>query len=155
MIDLMETFLRLGAATLAGGAIGLNRDLRGKPTGVRTLGIVGLGSALAVLTATNYPSVDANDVSAISRTVQGVITGIGFLGAGVIIRNDTDAVRVHGLTTAACIWLTAAIGLACGIGAWHLLAVGLTLTLLVLLLGGPIERAMHRGWSGGAEGSES
>jgi len=155
MIDLMETVLRLGAAALAGGAMGLNRDLHGKPTGVRTLGIVSLGSALAVLTATNYPSTDANDVSAISRTVQGVLTGIGFLGAGVIIRNDDQGVRVHGLTTAACIWLTAAIGLACGIGAWQLLGVSLIFVLLVLVLGGPIERAVRQPSGGGADTRES
>ena len=105
MIDLAEVILRLGGATLIGTAIGLNRDLHGKPTGVRTLGLVGLGSALVVLSVAQGSSVDA------SRIIQGIVTGVGFLGAGVIFRSEGH--HVHGLTTAACVWVTACIGAAC------------------------------------------
>ena len=83
MLEWTDVALRLAAATLAGGAIGLDRDLRGKSTGVRTLGIVALGSALFVLVG-GEAGRDAD-----SRIVQGIITGIGFLGAGLILRNPS------------------------------------------------------------------
>ena len=107
---MIEVIGRLGAAVLAGAALGLNRDLHGKPTGVRTFGLVGLGSAVAVLAVSN-----SQDVSAAGRVIQGILTGIGFLGAGVIIRTN-EGKQVHGLTTAACAWLTACIGVTCGAG---------------------------------------
>jgi len=144
-MDYLEILTRLGIATLAGGAIGLNRELHGKPTGIRTLGIVGLGSALIVIASLNFDLAGGPDRNAVSRVVQGVITGVGFLGAGVIFR-QTDNNQVHGLTTAACIWLTAAIGIVCGVAAWRLLFVGLPLVFLVLMLGGSTEQAIHRWW---------
>jgi putative Mg2+ transporter-C (MgtC) family protein len=114
----LDITLRLGGATLIGMAIGLNRDLHGKPTGVRTLGLVGLGAALVILASTDFlvttPEANANPVS---RAIQGVLTGIGFLGAGVIMQ-DQGSKRVQGLTTAALIWLTACMGIVCGLGAW-------------------------------------
>src|SRR5262249_40890088 len=141
-MDYLEILLRLGIATLVGGAIGLNRDLHGKPTGIRTLGIVSLGAALIVIAAMNFDFSPGPDPNAVSRVVQGLITGIGFLGAGVIFRQaDT---QIQGLTTAACIWLTAVIGMVCGVAAWRLLLVGLPLVFLVLMYGGPVERAIHR-----------
>jgi putative Mg2+ transporter-C (MgtC) family protein len=143
-MEFIEIILRLGAATLAGCVIGLNRDLRGKPTGVRTLGVVALASALIVMAANDFAANEDSDWAATSRVIQGLITGIGFLGAGVIIRNNTAETRVHGLTTAACIWLTACMGVVCAIGAWHGLIVALVLVLIVLVFGGPFERAVHR-----------
>jgi putative Mg2+ transporter-C (MgtC) family protein len=136
-MSLVEILVRLCAAMLAGVALGLNRDLHGKPTGVRTLGIVGVGSALAVMAVA-----DSHDVTAVSRIIQGILTGIGFLGAGVIIRNSGD-LQIHGLTTAACTWLTACIGVTCGAGEWRMVLLGLVLAFLVLILGGPLERALH------------
>jgi putative Mg2+ transporter-C (MgtC) family protein len=133
-----DAVLRLGAAALVGGAIGLNRDLRGKPAGVRTHALVGLGSALA----TSILS-DRSDPAAVSRVIQGIITGIGFLGAGVILHRDGSR-TVRGLTTAASIWVVATLGIACGAAQWALVVVGTVLTLLVLLLGGPFERLVHR-----------
>jgi len=142
-MDYLDILTRLGIATLAGGAIGLNRDLHGKPTGIRTLGIVGLASALIVIASMNFDLAEAPDRNAVSRVVQGVITGIGFLGAGVIFRQQ-DTHKVEGMTTAACIWLTAAIGIICGVAAWRLLLIGLPLVFLVLIFGGPAEKAIHR-----------
>ena len=121
MSDYLEIIARLGAATLVGGAIGLNRNLHGKPSGVRTLALVALGSALAVMGTGNFASGLASDGNVISRAIQGVITGIGFLGAGVIVRNE--GTHIQRLTTAACIWLTACIGVICGIGAWRVVLV--------------------------------
>jgi len=138
-METIDIVIRLCVAALAGVALGLNRDLRGKPTGVRTLGLVGLASAVAVL------AVGGNSVDAASRVIQGIVTGIGFLGAGVIIRNETGK-RVHGLTTAACVWLTACVGAACGVGEWRLIAIAAPAIFLILVLGGPFERFVHRNW---------
>jgi len=140
MMDVLEITIRLAAATIVGAAIGLNRDLHGKPTGVRTLGIVALGSALIVMASGSFAHTASADWSAMSRTIQGLITGIGFLGAGVIMREQT---HVHGLTTAASIWLTACFGVVCAVGAWGPLLVALALTFLLLVFGGQVERFVH------------
>jgi putative Mg2+ transporter-C (MgtC) family protein len=103
-MDTIDIILRLSAALVVGGAIGVNRDLHAKPTGLRTLSLVGLGSALAVMAVTG-----SGEINAVSRIIQGVLTGIGFLGVGVIMRT-ADGEHVHGLTTAACTWLTACAG---------------------------------------------
>lgn len=130
-MSFIDIVLRLIVAALVGGLVGLNRDLHGKPTGVPTLGLVGLGSALAVLAV-------AGDTAAASRVIQGIVTGIGFLGAGVIIRPAAKS-RVHGLTTAACVWLTATLGAACGVGAWRVVVVGVPAAFLLLLFGKSVE----------------
>lgn len=145
MTDFADIVLRLGAATLIGGAIGLNRDLHGKPIGVRTLGLVGLASAIATL-AVAPSTVGGNSVDATSRVIQGVLTGIGFLGAGVIFRRSIGD-RVHGLTSAACVWATACLGLVCGLAAWPIVATGALLVFVLLILGGPFERLSQR-WFG-------
>ena len=146
MIDYPEIIIRLGVATLVGAAVGLNRELHGKPTGVRTLGLVGLGSALAMMASLDLASSDAAaDLNSSSRVIQGVLAGIGFLGAGVIVRNQ--GTHIQGLTTAACIWLTAAIGIICGLGAWRPLFVALPLAFVILIAGGPIEKALQRRWA--------
>jgi putative Mg2+ transporter-C (MgtC) family protein len=145
MLDISDVILRLGAAALFGAAIGLNRDLHGKPTGARTLGLVALGAAvvtLATLDAVGQPGADKGDLS---RIMQGILTGIGFLGAGVIIHEDTDHL-VRGLTTAACVWVTACIGMICGMGNWKVLAIALCFVAALLILGGPLERIVHRVW---------
>lgn len=137
--SLMDVTLRLTAAMMAGVIIGLNRDLRGKPAGVRTLGLVGLGAALATMAASGITTIYVTNIDAISRAVQGIITGIGFLGAGVIIKED-DGKRIRGLTTAASIWVVACFGMICGIGAWWIALVGMVLAILLLLFGKAIER---------------
>jgi putative Mg2+ transporter-C (MgtC) family protein len=139
-MDTFDIVLRLGAALVVGGAIGVNRDLHAKPTGVRTLSLVGLGSALAVMAVTG-----SGEINAVSRIIQGVLTGIGFLGAGVIMRT-ADGEHVHGLTTAACTWLTACAGVVCGVAEWRVIFVGVPLIFAVLHLGGPIENWIHRRW---------
>jgi putative Mg2+ transporter-C (MgtC) family protein len=141
----ISILLRLGAATLIGAVIGLNRDLRGKPTGIRTLGVVGLGSALVVLASLDFKTSEVIDLNPASRAIQGVLTGIGFLGAGVILR-DSQGTKVQGLTTAALIWLTACLGIVCGLGAWTVALVSLFFVLVLLSLGGPFEAWLHRRW---------
>src|SRR5215467_12657575 len=146
MADFAHVILRLGAATLIGAAIGLNRDLRGKPIGVRTLGLVGLASAIAVLAVAPNGGGGVDSIDATSRVIQGVLTGIGFLGAGVIVRRSIGN-RVHGLTSAACVWATACLGLVCGLAAWPIVATGALLVFVLLILGGPFERLLQR-WLG-------
>ena len=146
MLDSSEILLRLGAATLAGGLIGLNRDLHGKPIGLRTLGLVGLATATVVVLAETLGNAEKAP-DAISRVIQGILTGIGFLGAGVIVHRENRS-RVQGLTSAACTWLTACIGIVCGAGQWRIVAVALAITFLVLLFGGGVERRLHRALGG-------
>jgi putative Mg2+ transporter-C (MgtC) family protein len=130
--------LRLGAAVIIGVAIGLDRELRHKPAGVRTIGLVALGSALAVLIVT----FTSDDISAASRVIQGVLTGVGFLGAGVILHHRGT---VEGLTTAASIWAAAVLGSGAGLGAWAPVTIGAGFTLVLLVVAGWIEyRLKHR-----------
>jgi putative Mg2+ transporter-C (MgtC) family protein len=146
LLDWSEIVLRLGAATLAGGLIGLNRDLHGKPIGLRTLGLVGLATAMVVVLAD--PSGNATKFpDAASRIIQGILTGIGFLGAGVIIHRENRS-RVQGLTSAACTWLTACFGIMCGAGYWRIVIVALGITFIVLIFGGRVEQGLHRALAG-------
>ena len=137
-----EAVIRLGAALLLGALFGLNRDLHGKPAGLRTHALVSLAAALATIMVLNAPNgVMAADPNAIGRVVQGILTGVGFLGAGVIMRDPAG--HVTGLTTAATIWLCAVLGIVCGLGYWMLMGIGFVGTLLVLLLGRPVERKIE------------
>ena len=137
-----EAVIRLGAALLLGALFGLNRDLHGKPAGLRTHALVSLAAALATIMVLNAPNgVMAADPNAIGRVVQGILTGVGFLGAGVIMRDPAG--HVTGLTTAATIWLCAVLGIVCGLGYWVLMGMGFVFTLLILVLGRPIERKVE------------
>jgi putative Mg2+ transporter-C (MgtC) family protein len=136
--------LRLGAAMLAGGLIGINRDFHHKSIGLRTLGLVAVASCLLVLTLTQYAQQHGyNSSDAASRVTQGIVSGIGFLGAGVILRGP-DQVHVFGLTTAAAILVVAALGVACAVAAWPVLLLGFAATLFLLIVCGPVERAIQR-----------
>jgi putative Mg2+ transporter-C (MgtC) family protein len=126
----IDVFLRLGAAVLAGAIIGFDREIRDKPAGLRTLTLVSLGSAVFVLAA-----LDGGTADSTSRVIQGIITGVGFLGAGTII-HGRDERSVRGLTTAASVWLAAAIGIACAMANWALVLAGSVFGLLVLALEG-------------------
>lgn len=140
-MDHVEIVIRLAAATLLGGVLGLDRELKSKPAGLRTHSLVALGSALATLVTIQF--VGDIDRGAITRTIQGIIAGVGFLGGGAILRaKDRD--EVTGLTTAASIWLVAALGIACGGGFWVSSLVSVVLALLVLVVGRPIESFVHR-----------
>jgi putative Mg2+ transporter-C (MgtC) family protein len=141
-LDWPEILLRLGVATLAGSAIGLNRDLNGKPIGLKTLGIVGLSTATVVLLALQLAE-PSKVADATSRVIQGILTGIGFLGAGVIV-HESERFRVRGLTSAACTFLAACLGVVCGAGQWRIVAVALALAFVLLTIGRRIERHLHR-----------
>jgi putative Mg2+ transporter-C (MgtC) family protein len=139
-IDLAEIALRLGAALFAGGLIGLDREIKKRPAGLQTHALVCLGAALTLLVVAMGTG-PAGDPA--SRAVQGIITGIGFVGAGVIMQYERER-RVEGLTTAASIWTAAALGMACGAGYLALAAIGLAAIVFVLVVGGWIERWLER-----------
>ena len=111
--QLTQVTVRLLIAAILGGILGFEREHKGKAAGVRTHMLVALGAALFVL----VPQMSGSQADAMSRVVQGVIAGIGFLGAGTILKNqEGDEGHVKGLTTAAGLWMTAAIGVSAGLG---------------------------------------
>ena len=123
----LQTVLRLGVAVVAGGAIGWERQLSGRPAGLRTHMLVSLGCALLILIPLGTGIADT------TRVIQGVATGIGFLCAGDIFRQRREGKeRVKGLTSAASLWVTAGIGLVAGAGQWPVVVVGTGMTVLVL-----------------------
>jgi putative Mg2+ transporter-C (MgtC) family protein len=145
--DAAEIALRLGAALLAGALIGVDRELKKRPAGLQTHALVALGAAITVLAVAGSPGAGAD---AMSRAAQGIITGIGFLGAGVIMQYERER-RVEGLTTAASIWTAAALGMACGAGYMALAGLGLAAIIAVLVVGGWIEVWMERRGMGNKE----
>src|SRR6202040_1504520 len=138
-----ETALRLGAALVVGALFGLNRELHGKPAGLRTHALVSLGAAVATVISLGFPGESKSiDPNAIGRVLQGILTGIGFLGAGVILRDPNG--HVTGLTTAATIWICAVLGVTCGLGYWPVLGIAIGLTAIALAFGKPIEHLAER-----------
>lgn len=139
---LIQVVVRLVVAAVLGGALGLQREYHGKEAGVRTHMLVAIGSALFVL----VPLQGGTDADGLSRVIQGVIAGVGFLCAGTILKiAGSGDEQVRGLTTAAGIWLTAAIGIAVGLGREMTGVVCTALALAVLALEGPVRRlAAHR-----------
>jgi putative Mg2+ transporter-C (MgtC) family protein len=139
----LELTLRLGLAALAGVVLGANRSLHHKSAGVKTHALVSIGAAVALLIFMPLEPAAVMDqkvaTDAASRVLQGLITGIGFLGAGVIIHNARDK-RIQGLTTAASIWITTLMGAAMGAGHFVLGTLAVLMTGLVLLVGNDIER---------------
>jgi len=131
--------VRLVLAALLGGILGLERERSGKAAGVRTHMLVSMGAALFVL----VPIQAGIQPADLSRVIQGVVAGIGFLCAGSILKsNDED--QVKGLTTAAGIWLTAAVGMAAGVGREATAVLSALLALGILSLEGPIRRLLDK-----------
>ncbi|MDB6100522.1 MAG: putative Mg(2+) transporter [Gammaproteobacteria bacterium] len=140
MHQLVRVTLRLLAALVIGTAIGLQRELTHKPAGLRTHMLVALGTALFVVSAAE----SGMHVDSVSRIVQGLATGIGFLGGGAILKL-TDEREIHGLTTAAGIWMTAAASAAAGLGQIAVALMGTLFGLLVLIVFRKIEKDLgHR-----------
>jgi putative Mg2+ transporter-C (MgtC) family protein len=138
-----ETALRLGAALIVGTIVGLNRELHGKPAGLRTHALVSLGAAVATIVVLKSPDGSLRvDQDATARVVQGILTGVGFLGAGVILHDPNG--HISGLTTAATIWICAVLGLVCGLGYWVILGTAVALMSLALIFGRPLECLAER-----------
>lgn len=125
--DVTRIVLRLTLAGLLGGLLGIEREAKGKAAGVRTHMLVAMGAAMFVLASQESGIVPAD----MSRVLQGVIAGVGFLGAGTILKGDAEH-RVQGLTTAAGIWMTAAIGVAAGLGRESMAILATLLTLAIM-----------------------
>lgn len=133
--------LRLVLAALAGAAVGWNRHRAGKPAGVGTHAVVALGAGLFVA----VPALaGAQHVDALSRAIQGVATGVGFLGAGEIFRDPADGTRVSGLTSAAALWATAALGIVIASGSLFGAITATVLVLAVLELAPRFEKRLPR-----------
>lgn len=133
----VRVFVRLLAAMIAGAIIGWQRERSGKAAGLRTHMLVCMGTALFVLAGSGA----AMESDAMSRVVQGLATGIGFLGAGAILKLE-DSRRIKGLTTAAGIWMTAAVGVTVGLGQLGTAAIATLFTWIVLALLIRLERAI-------------
>lgn len=133
-MELQTIIIRLIVSIIVGGLIGIERELEHKPAGLRTIMLVCLGSTIFMLIGFEL----ACDLS---RIAAGVITGVGFLGAGAIIRARGE---VYGLTTAATIWLASGLGLAIGVGYYLLAVIAAVLVLIVLRIMGVIEHAISK-----------
>lgn len=142
MLTAWDIVGRVTLAAMLGALIGLNRNLHHEYIGLRTMSLIGASTAAIVIVSLNGPDGQLH-VDAMSRTIQGILTGLGFLGAGVIVRGPDDS-HVRGLTTAATVWTTAILGTLCGSGAWVVAVTLVAITAVVLILGGPLERFAHR-----------
>ncbi len=129
-----HVMIRLIAAALLGAVIGLQRERAGKPAGIKTHILATLGTTVFVLACAGY----GMSSDGLSRVIQGIVTGIGFLGAGAILKLD-ESRDIKGLTTAASIWISAAIGVAVGLGGLGLALLATILTMLVLAILGSME----------------
>ena len=136
-----ELIRRLLTAALLGSLLGFERELRHKSAGLRTNILIAVGSALFTLMSLELAPAGSDP----ARIAAQIVTGIGFLGAGAIMRTDSG---VQGLTTAATVWVNAAVGVAAGGGSFHLAFIATTITIVVLLILPPLERAIAARFEG-------
>jgi putative Mg2+ transporter-C (MgtC) family protein len=132
-----EIVRRLLLAAVVGGVIGAERELRRKSAGFRTNILITMGSAVFTMMSIILPQAHGGDPA---RIASQIVTGIGFLGAGAILRTRGG---IHGMTTAATVWVNAALGVAAGAGEYHLAVIGGAITLAVLMVLEPVERAFE------------
>jgi putative Mg2+ transporter-C (MgtC) family protein len=125
-------------AVVFGAAIGLEREIRGKAAGLRTNVLICLGAAVFTIISRHL---GGGQQDSVTRIAAQIVTGVGFLGAGAIIR---DRAGIYGLTTAATIWLVASIGMACGAGFHVLAAISSLIAVLVLMGLGELEKLLSR-----------
>ena len=132
---LTHVLIRLLAAAVLGAVVGFQRERAGKPAGLRTHMLVTLGTAVFVLACSGV----GMDHDALSRVIQGIVTGIGFIGAGSILKLDRER-DIQGLTTAAGVWMTAAVGVAVGLGSLGVALLSTIFTLAILSFAKRFER---------------
>jgi putative Mg2+ transporter-C (MgtC) family protein len=130
---------RIMVAALLGAIIGIERERAGKSAGLRTHMLVVLGATLFVVAGLDFGMTSTD----ISRVIQGLTAGVGFLGAGAILKPG-DEREVKGLTTAAGLWMTAAVGVAAGLGRYGIAAISVVLTWMILAVGRRLERRFER-----------
>jgi putative Mg2+ transporter-C (MgtC) family protein len=132
---LVHVLIRLMAAVLLGAIIGVQRERAGKPAGLRTHMLVTLGTSVFVLACSGV----GMSLDGLSRVIQGIVTGIGFIGAGSILKLSQER-DIQGLTTAAGVWMTAAVGVAVGLGSLGVAILSTVFTLIILSLATRLER---------------
>ncbi len=132
--QVLRVVFRLLAATLLGAVVGFEREKAGKPAGLRTNTLVSLGTAVFVIVCSEV----GMSHDALSRVIQGLVTGIGFIGAGSILKLEGER-DIRGLTTAAGVWMSAAIGVCVGLGSVGIAAVTTLLAIIILAVVGAIE----------------
>jgi putative Mg2+ transporter-C (MgtC) family protein len=132
--QLARVIIRLLAATLLGAIVGFERERAGKPAGLRTHTLVCLGTAVFVIACGGV----GMSLDGLSRVIQGIVTGIGFIGAGSILKLSQER-DIRGLTTAAGVWMTAAIGVGVGLGSLGVAALSTLLAVLILAVVGALE----------------
>lgn len=140
--DWLAIIFRLCLALFIGAIIGWERQLKHKPAGLRTYMLVSFGSALFVLIPLQLTAAQ-DSLNEISRVIQGITAGVGFLGAGQILResqHQLGSVEVRGLTSAAAIWVAAALGIAAGCGLWQMGLIGAVLSWVVLKVFKELEK---------------
>ena len=144
-LSFTEMIVRLALAAVGGALVGLERQIRDKPAGLRTNMLVGLGAAGFVLTAIATTQISAPDGRQLSfdptRILQGIVGDIGFLGAGAILHSRGN---IHGITTAAAMWVVAAVGAACGFGQFNLAGAMVAACLVALYPLGYLENRLER-----------
>lgn len=138
--ELFDIFQRFGIAVLIGGFIGFERELHGRWAGLRTHILVTLGAAIFAVAGLQIAN---GSTAEVTRVVQGIAAGIGFLGAGTILKLSSE-VEVKGLTTAASIWLCAALGTAVGLRMYEIAVAGSAVSLVVLFLLRPLDKWFDR-----------
>ena len=144
-----EMWVKLGLAIACGAAIGIERELHDKPAGLRTNMLICVGSTLITMVSIHVALTYAErqiNIADPGRIAAQIVSGIGFLGAGTIIQARGS---VHGLTTAATIWVNAAVGVAAGGGEFHLALIATAVTLVVLLMLHPLESIIDRRFGAG------
>lgn len=140
--DWVDPLGRMLAATLAGAVLGWERSRENRTImGLRTLGLVGLASCIATLAIAESALPELN-ADAVARVLQGILSGVGFIGAGAVLRGG-EGMEVHGLATAASIWVSASLGAAAALAMWPLVFGGLGLAVAILLVGAPLERLIR------------
>ena len=160
-IEPTELLLRLGVTALCGGLIGLERELRRKPAGLRTMMLVAIGSAVFTLIAVEETLADSfalsnttgyNTTGDLGRILQGIVAGLGMLGAGLFLHRDAT---VRLATSGAGVWLAGAVGIACGLGLFALAGLATGLALVILEGAGAIERRLlGRKRAGSGQGND-
>ena len=141
MLTQTELIKRLLLAGVIGGLVGAEREMRHKPAGFRTNILIALGCAVFTIVSMTLSPANPDRIAA------NIVTGVGFLGAGAIMRNPRGS--VHGVTTAASVWVNAALGMSAGAGLYALAIIGSAITLAVLAILGRIENAVEH--DGGAK----
>jgi putative Mg2+ transporter-C (MgtC) family protein len=146
---LVHIIIRLLAAMLLGAVVGFQRERTHKPAGLRTHMLVSLGTSVFVLACSGY----GMNTDGLSRVIQGITTGIGFIGAGSILKLNKEH-DVKGLTTAAGVWMTAAIGVAVGLGGLGLALLSTLFTLIILAFIAPLDSKVEKQYSTKNENTE-